>query len=70
MYLTMKGKKYYQRETGKVQASVLLPEALVDKIEALAASQHRSRNKQIEAILDEWFKAHATKPLPSEREAQ
>ena len=50
-----RSKTHYKRESGKVQVSLLLPEELVINLEKLATAEHRSRNKQVELILSQWF---------------
>ena len=53
--LMKRSRKPYAREGGKAQVSLLLDRQLVEKLQQLADLEHRSRNKQVEKILNEFI---------------
>jgi hypothetical protein len=46
--------KPHVRDDGKVAVSTVLNVELVEKLQNIASKEHRSRNSQIEYILEQW----------------
>ena len=58
----MKTKKSHARAAGKTGFSIALPDALIQQIAAIAATQRRTRNGQIHHLLalavERWLSDH------------
>ena len=59
-------KKNHARSPDKQGFSVALPKDLLAKIESLAAAETRSRNGQIQHLLEQALKTYADKNRPFE----
>jgi len=60
-------KKSHERAPGKKGFSVALPEKLVAEIQAIANSETRSRNGQIEKFLEDCVKAYKSENAPEKK---